>query len=545
MVEINNYYVKYLKYKNKYLELKQKLAGGNDGLKIMYSNVGVDAGERYTAFCNVFYNDKSVPEWTFINLQHVLEKMLEKDIDILVFIEFCFSELRTLIEYMNQDVRFQNYGLVLLAQKRDNTNYKPVSKDGKHMAGDVELDGYHPDVTRGDGYFKCFGYIYKKDKLIFNKEKTREEIGLVSVIQELTAINQKDIYRNGMPIGDASFPVNRPVHILKIYDFSLSLDDYPGQKISRNILQYSGLAIFNTTPIGEAAPSQQLSAFLVPHFYKTRFQEDLWFPQFFNINEKIVQLKSQDIKSYMIGDFNVRGFLKQWSTPPTNRLLDMKGKFTEYAESIREVKGENTLYKNIVVDDVIDQYKYQGTNISYHKIVHGITTISVPPVVRIVNPPTQSQKQSEPYRPPILRQDVSGDTSSSLRVKAPLLENKRGYDNGYHHGYDDGYNRRKYMISKTLRDERPLSEYEKGYEQGYEQGYERGYRNEYQKGYDRGYSDAVNNVPSILLETDNWRDKRLSVYEQGYQKGYQERYRQGTEKRSRRGYGSGYGRRDR
>jgi hypothetical protein len=202
---MDEYYKKYLKYKTKYLELKNILRGGVDvDLTVLYANVGVD--NVYNNYEKMPYcqqtgtqirdyeheqRDKSktgftsidsieISELTLNNLKNAIDNLIETKIDVLMFCEFCFSQLHQLIEYLNVKDSANRYDILLIGQKRDDTLYGVIDVLGvlKTEYNDI-INGYHPDATTQykdksgvDGYFKCFGYIYKKDKLTFNNAET-------------------------------------------------------------------------------------------------------------------------------------------------------------------------------------------------------------------------------------------------------------------------------------------------------------------------------------------------------------------------------------
>jgi len=402
-----DYYSKYLKYKNKYLELKKSLYGGVNQFGIMYANVGVDSYGQPGAFCNQRLTDLTTSQLTLENLKHAFNLFISVNKDILLFSEFCFSELHNLILFLNEQDTRNIYGLVLLAQKRDNSVYNTgIDEREERIKSDkVMISGYHPnaatdpavpDLSNKDGYFKCFGYIYKTNILNFNVVQTQDNINPNIRISRLISINPDHIYTDGLitrteiPIGD------RLVHILKIYEFELN--DYltDPNNISSNILQYCGLATFTytaPTPVStpEAQPAStgkyrppamrvlefvndRLITFLIPHILRTRREVNMWKSQYDNIINKINTISLRENNNvYMIGDFNIRGS-RDWRDLRVESSNWGDFPLLSYIsnEYIKEIERENTLHTvNITDSKILDQYKHGETKIelSVHKII--------------------------------------------------------------------------------------------------------------------------------------------------------------------------------
>ena len=151
-----------------------------------------------------------------------------------MFCEFCGSALHLLINKLNViDPSGNIYGLVLLAQKRDNKQYKTqINRDvvysgetyidennneifvqytdrkTKELIKEKQLNGYHPDISHAnarpfDGYdfnFKFFGYIYRQGVLQFNLEQTTTNL---DNLVRIRTINQTNLhldryYANGI-----------------------------------------------------------------------------------------------------------------------------------------------------------------------------------------------------------------------------------------------------------------------------------------------------------------------------------------------------------
>ena len=391
-----DYYSKYLKYKNKYLELKKSLYGGVNQLGIMYANVGVDSYGLPGAFCNQRLTDLTTSQLTLENLKHAFNLFTGENKDILLFSEFCFSELHNLILFLNERDRENIYGLVLLAQKRDNSVYSTSvdEREGRIKSGKVMISGYHPDAfgNHPDGYFKCFGYIYKTNILNFNVEQTQHNIRDNIIIQKLISINPDHIYTDGL-ITRTEIPIrDRLVYILKIYEFELN--DYltDPNNISSNILQYCGLATFTytaPTPVStpEAQPAStgkyrppamrvlefvndRLITFLIPHILRTRREVNMWKSQYDNIINKINTISLRENNNvYMIGDFNIRGSCNWRDLTPVNSDWRTPRLYISN-EYIKEIEGENTLHTSNITNPVnLEQYYHNGTHLSAHKII--------------------------------------------------------------------------------------------------------------------------------------------------------------------------------
>ena len=388
---MSDYYLKYLKYKNKYLELKNKLKGGAE-LKIIYANVGVDKDG------NPYCDDIYTPAKTAKQLNYVIDTYKE-NMDVLMFCEFCGSALNLLIDKLNSiDSSGETYGLVLLAQKRDNKQYKTQEREDEkgiyYVSGETDifsdkkvkferfkkdfkpLHGYHPDVIHPtltytedfpfNGYdfnFKFFGYIYRRSVVTFNLDQTFNNLGFRIPIQQISEsdLHLDKIYKDGSidtDIKPRSSPVNtRPIHMVKLYDFNLTNFDNNG--ISQNLLQYCGLATFN-----KISEPQSMVTLLVPHLLGTRKYTKMWQSQFTHIANKIQTLQTPTQYVYMMGDFNIRVYGEDWRILSDKKIL----------ETIQNIENENTLYTNNITatkDDTIN-LKY-----SVHKVILGTCKLSL------------------------------------------------------------------------------------------------------------------------------------------------------------------------
>jgi len=394
---MTEYYSKYLKYKNKYLELKNKLKGGAE-LKIIYANVGVDKNG------NPYCDGRNTPARTADQLNLVIDRFHTENMDVLMFCEFCGSALNLLINKLNSiDPTGTIYGLVLLAQKRDNKQYKTQQikefKGEYYLSGETYIDNkkeifvqdkdkrtgkekplynYHPDVNLNmrneshdfDGYdfnFKFFGYIYRQEVVEFNLEQTLHNLGFGIPIRKITEseLHLERIYKNGSidpDIKTSSSPVNtRPIHMVKLYDFNLD-DISESKKVSQNLLQYCGLATFK-----KISEPQSMVTLLVPHLLGTlELEEDMWIQQVKNIVNKISTLKTENHYVYMMGDFNICP-ITVWRNEERNKQIGHELIFN----SIDRIEGENTLYTNNIEINGQVEFPYNAIGYSAHDIILG------------------------------------------------------------------------------------------------------------------------------------------------------------------------------
>ena len=429
----NLYKLKYLKYKQKYLELKKILLGGVDvDLTVLYANVGADnvygippkpsKPDRPAAYCqqtgtrikDYEHRNKNfsridpieISKLSLYNLKIAIDKLIEQDINVLMFCEFCFSQLHALIEYLNKEKdREYKYDILLIGQKRDDNLYDVIEESGVQKTNDrdrIAINGYHPDAKtayKSDGYFKCFGYIYKKDKLRFNNAKTLIQNRLDNSsndfydikIDKIDTLSGQHIYIGGNPT-NTDIPVERNLHISKIYDYKHTgyigywnklSNKYIPSLIVECITQFSGLA--NFTVGGKSI------WMFVPHFSGT-IKDTHWNAQYINLLKRMQILETNN-KIIMIGDFNVRiesdptyyNTIKH-SIPPTNALHSF----------ITQVSGENTLYLNkymqISPPDIITQPKLNDNFVSAHKFIK--LTLRIPDVEQ----PVVAVPAAEPER---------------------------------------------------------------------------------------------------------------------------------------------------
>ena len=312
-------YLKYkMKYKMKYKEL-QSLCGGDNGLKVIYANVGRDfefEENKAVSFRIANCNIPGTAEITLHNIKLCVDKVKVTSPDIFIFVEFCYSQLHELIDYMEQEI--PQYNLLLIAQNRNLEIYNDPNKIG-----------YHPPIfgLQVDSYYKCYGYIYRRDLLEFNERKTlehirRTEINSISHINGYTQnhihisgsehIRFKPIHRtdmqeyitiknvdgtisNAQPLSDAERRRQRFVNVTVLDRYSY-YHTGTTSNISRCILQYCGIAVFNVREVGS------MRIFL-PHFIGSYGVIDSWNTQFRNICENIDINHDRFI---LFGDMNIR-----------------------------------------------------------------------------------------------------------------------------------------------------------------------------------------------------------------------------------------------
>ena len=426
----NLYKLKYLKYKQKYLELKKILLGGVDvDLTVLYANVGADNvydsshtpkkmpycqqtgtqikdyEHREKNFSRI--DPKEISELSLYNLKNAIDKLIEQDIDVLMFCEFCFSQLYALIEYLNKEKdREYKYDILLIGQKRDDDFYDVINDSGVLKTNDrdkIAINGYHPDATTPygnklgvDGYFKCFGYIYKKDKLIFNFDETLRQNKIDNSdndiyqvkIDRIDTLSEQHIYIGGKTT-QTDIRVGRNLYISKIYDYT-----HGGKTTIRTpvivecITQFSGLANFT---VG----GKSISMF-VPHFNGT-ITDNHWDAQYINLLKRMQILETNN-KIIMIGDFNARkkSHPKYYNTIKHTIPIPPRNPFHSF---ITQVFGEHTLYLNkymqISPPESIDQPKLNDNFVSAHKFIK--LTLRIPDVEQQV--PAASAVSAQPPQP--------------------------------------------------------------------------------------------------------------------------------------------------
>ena len=315
---IQSYRDKYLKYKMKYKELKN-IIGGHNNLKVIYANIGRDFEFKENKAVSVRIANCNIPgtaEITLHNIKLCVDKVKLTSPDIFIFVEFCYSQLHELIDYMEQKI--PAYDLLLIAQNRDLEIYTERNKIG-----------YHPPIfgLQVDSYYKCYGYIYRRDLLEFNERKTlehirRTEINSISHIngytqnhiqisgsehirfkpinriameEYITIKNADGTISNAQPLSDAERRKQRFVNVTVLDRYSYY---HTGTKsnISSCILQYCGIAVFNVKEVG-------LMRIFLPHFIGSYENMALWNTQFRNICENIDINHDRFI---LFGDMNLR-----------------------------------------------------------------------------------------------------------------------------------------------------------------------------------------------------------------------------------------------
>jgi hypothetical protein len=461
----NLYKLKYLKYKQKYLELKKILLGGVDvDLTVLYANVGADNvyddSYKKMPYCQQTgtqikdyehregnfspIDPKEISELSLDNLKNAINKLIKQDIDVLMFCEFCFSQLHALIEYLNGTDTTNKYDILLIGQKRDDIIYGIINDSGVYKTDrdKIAINGYHPDATTPygdklgiDGYFKCFGYIYKKEKLIFNYDETRRQnrINNSNVerfklnINEIDTLSKQDIYTGGISTSTpGNITVGRKLHICKIHDY-----DHKGNTrnfspvIVECITQFSGLANFTVN-------GKSISMF-VPHF--SGIMEDThWVTQYINLLKRMQILETNN-KIIMIGDFNVRkeGKPEYYNTNKDNKDLIRIPSTNTIHPLIKQVSGENTLYLDKYMQispEIIAQPQLNGNFVSAHKFIK--LTLRIPdveqpvPAVRAV--PTVPEvpiqqlpwaRRTQPVQPAQPAQPVPAQPVPAVRAVQP------------------------------------------------------------------------------------------------------------------------------
>jgi hypothetical protein len=122
--------------------------------------------------------------------------------------------------------------------------------------------------------------------------------------------------------------------------------------LSKNLLQYCGLATFNY--IGKQPDKVTL---MIPHVIGTRYYENAWYEQYNNIMEKINTIQKDNHYVYMMGDFNIRRYNGNW------RII--KGR--QIPDNIQDISYENTLYTN----NIQNLKHHHKSDKSAHRVISG------------------------------------------------------------------------------------------------------------------------------------------------------------------------------
>jgi len=301
------FYVKYLKYKMKYLALK----GGNplnNNLKILYANVGNDDIKNFgkkAAFCHFKGNEPKTSDRTLFQFEQAFKIFIDEQADFFIFCEFCANKISSLMKVVKDYNSITLDGnmkcnIFLIAQNRESRLYEENVKDEKGVLGETMKDIKTKEPKNIDSYYKFFGYIYRR-KFSLNIEKTEEnifkecfplddnkkcEIEQVSINLEKIQVNS----RQDVPTEDVPL-----TYIIKRSMYSPNAD-VESKNISDCIIQYCGLGIFNNE-------SNEEIAILIPHIFELTYI-DL---QIKYIDEKINSLKTNGIDNYIVlGDYNFR-----------------------------------------------------------------------------------------------------------------------------------------------------------------------------------------------------------------------------------------------
>jgi len=431
---------KYLKYKFKYLQLKnlQQIGGAPGDINVLYANVGRDYENAdnsfslnqynynmYKAFCDYIDShnkDDNTSQITLENLKKCLTYMVTTNIQLLTFNEFCYSKLYDLIKFMNASEKYNNYDIILIAQNRDNAVYN-CKLD--------QLEGYHPNIKqlnddekrkdlknthkknthKNDSYFKCFGFIYDRTKIEFNLDDTLTKLqnnleNQNLQFNKLERLEGRHVYPSVPTQPDIK--VNRDLFVIDRFAYKLKEESF----ISQIILQYCAFSSFKNKVNG-------LDFVLYNVHIKGILKDNRhnWQQQYQNIIEFIKTFDKQD-QSFIIGDFNIRAGYKNFDDMEHDINVLINGldigedKFSNYINFYRcNEKCENTLLirKNNTSLEVPDACVNLPIEYNCHKPVK-FTILG--------NSPAEAQAQVPPAQVPPA-QVPSASTPSAAQVPAP------------------------------------------------------------------------------------------------------------------------------
>jgi len=382
---MEDFKLKYLKYKLKYLQLKKlHQFGGEPGdINVLYANVGRDYEDasntislntrnRNTnkAFCDYKNGDTDTYETaqiTLENLKKCLTHMVTNNIKLLTFNEFCYSKLEDLNQWMDQNDEFVNLDIILIAQNHDDIIYTSKTKPNGYYPQDIKYETQSPEEkiliklsnpiknkeTNNyeykddehfagsfvkDSYYKCFGFIYDKTLLEFNEDITRDFIrkinmrGPYTYNSNPTILNgplQTTITRPEISFKALPLSKNRNIKVIERYDYlvgTLNKD-----LVSENILQFCAFSSFK---------NRQTNLDFV--LYNTHFSgtlkdnSDRWIKQYSNII-KFIKENGQQVEIFIIGDFNIRSNYRT--------IVDMKDGVSHIINSIDLGENKFSNYK--------------------------------------------------------------------------------------------------------------------------------------------------------------------------------------------------------